>query len=223
MSPRALVGEYEIEPVPGLPESLPEGEEIVWQGSPSWRALARRAFHTRKVAGYFGLLLLWSVASAVADATPAGEIAEKAAVLVLLASVVVGILSGIAWLSARSALFTITNRRIVLRFGMALPMAVNLPFGEIQSVDFRSFGDGTGDISLVVKGVGKLGYAVLWPFARPWRFGSRAQPMLRSLPDARAVADRLGPALTAATRPGAATRAREAAGGNRAGLASTAA
>ena len=49
--------EYENEPIPGLPGRLPPGERILWQGSPEWRALARTAFHTRLVAGYFAALV----------------------------------------------------------------------------------------------------------------------------------------------------------------------
>ena len=43
----------------GLPERLPEGETLLWQGRPSWRQLALRAFHVREIAIYFALLLAW--------------------------------------------------------------------------------------------------------------------------------------------------------------------
>ncbi len=36
----AAVSEHEFEPIPGLPERLPAGERMLWQGRP-WRALAR--------------------------------------------------------------------------------------------------------------------------------------------------------------------------------------
>ena len=35
--------DYHVEPVRGLPQSLPEGEELLWQGAPSTWALARDA------------------------------------------------------------------------------------------------------------------------------------------------------------------------------------
>ena len=34
------VHEHEFEPQFGLPERLPDSERLLWQGSPSWRALA---------------------------------------------------------------------------------------------------------------------------------------------------------------------------------------
>ena len=57
--------EYEVEPIPGLPGLLPPGEQILWQGSPDGRALARSAFHVRIVAGYFAILSAWALASAL--------------------------------------------------------------------------------------------------------------------------------------------------------------
>ena len=57
--------EYDNEPIRGLPGLLPAGETILWQGAPDWRALARTAFRTRLVAGYFGMLAAWALASAL--------------------------------------------------------------------------------------------------------------------------------------------------------------
>ena len=38
-------GEHDDEPQNGLPEALPAGERLLWQGSPDWRVLARHGFH----------------------------------------------------------------------------------------------------------------------------------------------------------------------------------
>ena len=59
--------EHDFEPVHGLPAHLPQGERLLWQGAPSWRSLAIRAFHVRKVAIYFGLFGLWQIGSALAS------------------------------------------------------------------------------------------------------------------------------------------------------------
>ena len=50
-----------------LPEPLPAGESVLWQGRPEWRGLALRAFHVRMVAIYFALLAVWRVASGLMD------------------------------------------------------------------------------------------------------------------------------------------------------------
>jgi len=185
------VGEYESEPIPGLPGYLPEGERILWQGSPCWRGVARRVFHIRKVAVYFGLLLAWRAGTAVADGLAAGEV---------VAAVVP--LTGLSLLT-RAAIYTITSERVVMRIGVALTMAINLPFRAIQAASVRRFRDGEGDIPLSVCDVEQIGYAMLWPHARPWRLGARAEPMLRSVADVDHVAELLADALSAGGAPAA--------------------
>ena len=70
--------EHELEPQFGLPEPLPQGERILWQGSPDFAALARSAFHVRMLAVYFLVLLALlclTVYAYVADLSPAtGEV-----------------------------------------------------------------------------------------------------------------------------------------------------
>jgi len=195
MSAPGLVGEYDGEPVKGLPEELPEGEELLWQGSPDWRSLARSAFHTRGVAVYFGILVAWRIVAALGEGRGALEALGASVWLVALGIAAVGLLTLLAWLNARAAVYTLTSRRVVLRFGVALEMAVNLPFERIESAAFRDHGDGTGDIPLRVGGAGQIGYAMLWPYARPWRLGSRVEPMLRAVPEAGKVAGMLTRAL----------------------------
>ncbi len=118
------MSEFDIEPVPGLPENLPEGETLRWQGAPQWGALAVRAFYVRTVAMYFGLLIAFRVVYVFA----AGESLKAALLsglwLLLLCLMAVAILALMAWAFARSTIYSITDRRVVIRFGVALPMAV---------------------------------------------------------------------------------------------------
>lgn len=173
--------EHEIEPVRGLPGHLPAGEAIVWQGAPEWRSLARRAFGTRLVAAYFALLALWALASVSNGRWQGVEIT------LALGAVALGLLHALAWASARSTVYTLTNRRIVLRVGIAVPKCINLPLSLVEAVDLASHRDGTGDIALRLAGSAKLGIVALWPHARPWMI-LRPQPMLRGIADAGTVA-----------------------------------
>ena len=50
--------EHEFEAQTGLPEKLPQGEVILWQGSPNWVSLAVEAFHLRALGIYFSIMLL---------------------------------------------------------------------------------------------------------------------------------------------------------------------
>ncbi|UZK69551.1 photosynthetic complex putative assembly protein PuhB [Sphingomonas sp. S1-29] len=174
-----MITEYEIEPVPGLPAPLPRGERIVWQGKPEWRTLARTAFHTRMVAGYFTLL---TIVAAIGSGGNVFGIAMTA----LSGVACVALLSLIAWGTARGAVYTLTDKRLVLRIGIALPKCINLPLTLVGSVDLVTRADGTGDVALNVTGAQNLGYVALWPHARPWKL-SKPQPMLRSIPEAEQV------------------------------------
>jgi hypothetical protein len=197
--------EYECEPVPGLPERLPVGEELLWQGAPRWQSMARHAFHARKVVLYFIALLLLRLVWELTGGTPLPKALAGALGLAVPATLAVGLLALLAWVISRAALYTITSRRVVMRFGVAIPMTVNLPFAQIANAALREHGDGTGDIPLTLSAQVRASYLVLWPFVRPWYF-SPPQPMLRAVPDATTVARILGSALTAATADSASTR-----------------
>jgi hypothetical protein len=186
------VNEHEFEPVRGLPEALPEGERVLWQGSPAFRALALRAFHVRKVAIYFGLLMAWRAGSEFVAGGTAAQAAGSALSLVPLALAGVGLLALLAWLTARETVYTITDKRVVLRFGVALPMALNVPFRVIESAALGRHRDGTGDLPLALADGQRIGYLVNWPYVRG---GRRSQPMLRAVPDAERVASLLAAAL----------------------------
>jgi hypothetical protein len=177
------VNEYENEPIRGLPGHLPAGEEILWQGAPDWGMLARTAFSTRIVAAYFTLLAGWALASAwLRHGSYLGF--EMTAALGMIG---VALLHVLALLAAKTTVYTLTNRRIVLRFGIAVPKCVNLPLRMIGAVDLATHADGTGDVPLVIAGPARLGIVALWPHARPWKIVT-PQPMLRAIPDAQNVA-----------------------------------
>jgi hypothetical protein len=181
---------YDDEPVPGLPGRLPPGERILWQGRPDHRALARTAFHTRLVTAYFALLALWALASAALHGIGSPADLIGTAMTIIAGIVGVALLRLLAWGTARTTIYTLTNRRIVLRIGMALPKCINLPLAQIGAVDLATRGDGSGDIALAITGRQQLGYLAVWPHARPWRIAA-PQPMLRALPDAADVAARI--------------------------------
>ncbi len=191
----------EMEPIAGLPASPPEGEEILWQGKPNWWGLAIRVFHIKKAAVYFAILIVWYAATALFDGAGIAAAAGAVGEMLLLAAIGLGLLAGLAKLYARTTIYTITTRRVVMRFGVALSMAVNFPFSKIDGAAIRLCSDGTGDIPLSLRGPDKIAWLHLWPFARPGRY-RRPEPMMRALPDAMAVADLLGAAMKTELREG---------------------
>ena len=185
------MSEFDHEPIRGLPGQLPAGEHILWQGAPDWRMLARTAFHVRKVAAYFALLALWGAATGSWTG---------AAVTLAMGAAGVGLLHLFAWAAARSTVYTLTEKRLVFRYGTALTKCINVPLAMIERADLRLLPRGTGDIPLRIVGRPGLGWLMLWPHARPWAFAT-PQPMLRAIPDAQGVARMLAERLAAAGAP----------------------
>ncbi len=200
---RAAGGEHDHEPVRGLPGRLPPGETLLWQGAPDARSYARHGFHLGALAVYFAVLLAWCAARLLAAGGTAAALASELPQLVGLAAVALGLIALFAWAVGRTTVYTITDRRVVLRFGIAFPLTLNLPFGSVQQAGVRRFADGTGDLTLALSADTGMGWLILWPHVRPWRM-RRAQPMLRAIPEVERVAQLLGRALaTAAAQPAA--------------------
>lgn len=192
--------EYATFEIRGIREQLPAGERVLWQGAPDWRSLARTAFHVRKLAVYFAAMLALRVAFMMADGGAIGAVLASSVDLAALAVAAIAALYVIAWLSARTTVYAITNRRVVMRVGIALPVIVNLPLPDIAAAALKLHGDRSGDMPLQLKGDDvRLAYAVLWPHVRRWRF-AHPEPMLRAVPDANAVANILAQALAAAVQ-----------------------
>ncbi|MFY8152267.1 MAG: photosynthetic complex putative assembly protein PuhB, partial [Hyphomicrobiales bacterium] len=129
--------DFAFEPIPGLPARPPEGETILWQGGPDWRGLAWRAFHVREVAFYFGALVAAQPVLALIQGTPLAATLLPMTWIALAGSIAAGLLAALAWLAARGTVYTITNRRLVMRFGIALPMTINLPFALVAGASLK--------------------------------------------------------------------------------------
>ena len=183
--------DFAMEPVPGLPEAPPKGEEVLWQGRPDTWALAREALGLTWVAGYFVALAVWR-AWAVAD----GSVGSVVAVMLPYAAiglVTCGILLVLAYAFARTTIYTLTTARVAMRIGAALTVTLNLPYTQIANASLDLKRRGTGSIALETLGETRLSYLVCWPHVRPW-FLSRTQPALRCIPDAARVAQMLSEA-----------------------------
>jgi hypothetical protein len=214
MSAAAMEGAW----LRGVGEPLPAGEQLLWQGAPDWRALALRRFHARKVAVYFLLLVAWRLVSAVSAGEPLASLASGVAWLLVLGAIVVGGIAAFAWLVARTSTYAITDRRVVLRIGVALPAVLNLPLRFVESAAVEAFPDGTGTIALRLEPENRFAWLLVWPHARPWRL-SEPEPALLLLADRDAAATALRAAL--ATSVAAASAAEAADAATPAALAST--
>ncbi|MEL6204288.1 MAG: photosynthetic complex putative assembly protein PuhB [Pseudomonadota bacterium] len=180
--------DFAFEHAPGLPEPLPKGESILWQGRPSAWRLAVDSLCLRWVIGYFALLAVWRAGSAAAD-LPIGLALASAVPLLGLGAATVLILWGFSWVQARATVYTVTTSRVILRIGAALQVTLQLPYSRLQNIalDLGSTGHGTIAFEPQAEGGAQLSYLVLWPHARPWKM-RLPQPAFRCIPDAQAVA-----------------------------------
>ncbi|RYX95659.1 MAG: PH domain-containing protein [Bradyrhizobiaceae bacterium] len=194
------IKQFEASQLKELPAPLPDGERVIWQGRPTVKGLALRAFHVREVPLYFGAFLVWRLWSNWSVGAPLADIVWTITATVVPAVISVAVLTGLAWLFARACCYTITSKRVLLQFGVALPMTMNIPLSKITGAAVKIYRDGTGDIPLALADKERVSHLLLWPHVRPWKL-IVSQPMLRSVPDAAAVAAKMQEALTGQPSP----------------------
>lgn len=194
--------DFATEPVRGLPEELPAGEEILWQGQPAWWPLLKESLSFWWVAGYFVFLFAWRTIGGAATESWADS-ATAASFFLVLGLIVCALLLVVALMQAKATVYTITNKRVAMRIGAALTMTLNLPFKKLANADLALRKNGTGTIALeLMEDDGaRLSYVLTWPHVRPWKM-KHTQPALRCIPDARKVAAILADAAeTAVSEP----------------------
>jgi hypothetical protein len=177
----------EMEPVYGLPAELPEGEQILWQGAPKWRSLAKAAMKIHWLAVYFAALVVVRLALAFGG----GDLSSASFELVQMIGLFLlclGMVALFAWLHARATVYTITNRRVVMRFGVVLPMAWNLPFKRLASADLVVRDDDDGDIALELTKGERVRRIYFWPHVAPGHYFKPARPAIRAIAEPNTVA-----------------------------------
>lgn len=193
--------DFDFEPVRGLPQLLPKGERVLWQGAPRWQDLAIHAFHARKVIWYFAALAAVQSIFRYAAGDSITTALRPFEWLGTMGFIAAGLLTALAYLSARTSVYTITNKRVVMRIGMALSFTINLPFKQIDGASLRLFANSSGDIPLKINPKERLAFLLLWPHARRFHI-AHPQPCLRCIANADKVADLLASALAGtATEP----------------------
>ncbi|MET0220913.1 MAG: photosynthetic complex putative assembly protein PuhB [Tardiphaga sp.] len=177
-----------------LPGPLPAGERLIWQGKPSVRGLALRAFHVRELPLYFGAFLAWRLWTLQASGAPLADYAWALLWIAVPALISALVLTGLAWLFARASTYTVTNKRVLLQFGVALPVTMNIPLGKIAGAALKTYRDGSGDIPLKLANE-RVSHLLLWPHVRPWKL-IVSEPMLRAVPDVAVAAAKLAQVLS---------------------------
>ena len=178
--------EHEFEAELGLPERLPADEQILWQGAPHWKSLGVQVFHLRSLGIYFALMLLLQASYL------SGQSAEWSFKPLIISGFMVamtlGSLCAWAWWSAKTTLYTITNKRVVMRIGVVYSLTFNLPLKKIVSAHELHRSQGTSDLSLTLQREDRIGWLHLWPHSRPWVI-NQPEPTLRCIADGASCAE----------------------------------
>ena len=110
--------DFAVEPIEGLPELLPKGEVILWQGRPNWLQLTIESLNLWWIIGYFGLLATWRLLTVI-DYMPLGTAISVIIPFLFIAAVAGLLLCIVGYVQAKATLYTITNKRVVMRIGAA--------------------------------------------------------------------------------------------------------
>ena len=180
--------EHEFEAAPGLPEPLPASERLLWQGAPDWKQLALHVFHVRTLAVYFGVMMVLQTLYLLGEPQP--RLLVPLATSLVLSLTALAVLSWLAWMTARTALYTLTNKRVVMRIGIVLTLTFNLPLRMVAAASVKPLKNGSGDIALKLAGDDHIAWLNLWPHAKPWAL-KNPEPCLRCISDAVRVGERL--------------------------------
>ena len=173
---------------------LAPGEDRLWEGRPPFRRIAFDVFHARGIAVYFVGLLVLDAYQAWAKHIPLRPALINSVPLVCIIGLASGLLLAAAWLVALTTRYELTDRRVILRYGMALPATLSLPLSQIVKASVAINRDHTGDIALVLKEGNHMPYLKLWPLARAWQL-SHPEPTLRGVPRAAIVGASLARSL----------------------------
>ncbi len=192
--------DFDFETPSGVPDELPRGERIMWQGAPAWSSLVRHAFHADKIVLYFAALIALRLIFNWHEGVARSEMLAGTSALLMACALALAIVSLLAWQAVRTTVYTLTTHRVVVRYGMAFPMTLRIPLSRVASASLAARADGTGDIALTPEPGARLAYLMLWPHARAWHVMNPV-PTLRSVPDAGQVAQLVGEALQTSAMP----------------------
>jgi len=107
-------------------------ERVLWKGRPNLPVLTRTAFHLGSYAVYMAAMVLLALFFGNVDS----------AIFLAGAGVFGGlVIQLIAWQSARSTLYILTDVRLIMRIGMAVETRINIPLKHIEAAHLNMRGN----------------------------------------------------------------------------------
>jgi hypothetical protein len=174
-----------IEEINGLPEevgkSIPSGETICWVGKPDWKSFGYHAFGVKYFLIYFFVCGLYTV-SQIEPTFSLKEFLISYTPYLISGIFAAMILLFLAYFAARHTCYVITEKRVVIRTGVALVFLLNMPFKNILSIDTKALAQGRGNVIFKVQSKKRIPYLSCWPSVKVGNF-LEPIPAFRSIVD----------------------------------------
>ena len=154
-------------------KAIPVGEMIRWCGRPNWKSLGYHAFGVKYLTVYLILSALYAVSQTNSPFRFGAFTVQYLPYIMsgIFASIILFVL---AYLAARHTCYVITEKRVVIRTGIALVFLLNVPFKNVVSIDLQRLANGSGNLSFKAQSKKRIPYLSCWPSVRS---GSLLQPV----------------------------------------------
>ena len=150
-------------------KSIPNKEKIHWIGKPSWASFGYQVFGIKYLIFYFILSALYAVS----------QVDPVFTFFAFLVNFIPFLMSGVfaacilfvlAYLTASHTHYVITEKRIVIRTGVALVFLLNVPIKNIISIDKQRLAGGRGNLSFTAKSKKRIPFVSCWPSVKSGSF-----------------------------------------------------
>jgi len=150
-------------------KSIPEGERLCWVGKPNWISFGFHVFGIKYLLLYFIISAFYAISQIELGFSFGSFIGEY------ISFVVSGIIAGLilfllSYFSAQHTCYVITEKRLVIRTGIALVFFLNVPLKNVISIDKQSLFYGYGNLSFKPQSKKRIPYFSCWPSVRSGSF-----------------------------------------------------
>jgi hypothetical protein len=144
-------------------------KKICWVGRPDWKSFGYHAFGLKYFLIYFFICAFYAV-SQIESTFSFGELFIKYNPYLLSGTFAGAIVLLLAYIAARHTCYVITEKRIVIRTGVALVFLLNMPFKNILSIDTKPLAKGRGNVIFKVQSKKRIPYLSCWPSVKVGNF-----------------------------------------------------
>ena len=148
---------------------IPDGEKIYWSGMPNWRSFGYHAFGIKYLIFYLIFCAFYSVTQINGGFNFSTFFGKY------LPFIISGLFAGmmlffLAYVAASHTCYVLTEKRIVIKTGVALVFLLNLPLKNVVSIDKKTLAQGRGNLSFKAQSKKRIPFLSCWPSVRGGSF-----------------------------------------------------